>query len=384
MRSGGWRSAFGAVWLAVLVSRLVVWAVGVIAMLVRHQGAVLDPVGVFSRLGHAANVLVAPAARFDAVWYLAISEHGYHTASPDFFPLYPLLIRVLALVIRSHIVAGIVVSLAAFVIALGVLYRLVALDFGDRVALTVVWLMALFPMSLFFSAIYTESLFLAVSAGSIYAARRHWWIRAGLLGALASATRSVGVLLVAPLLIIYLEQRTRAPAETRPTTRDDLRAVGSVALVPAGLAAYIIDLAISRGTPLAMFDAKAADRGLAFFPLTAVDQVKWTLAGAHGRGLIELGFLALALTASVGVLRTLHRAYSLYVVLMLLVLLSEPMLHHDPLFSFPRYVLVAFPLWIWVGKLITERPRLKRPVLAASGLLLAVFTAQFATWRFVA
>ena len=55
----------------------------------------------------------------------------------------------------------------------------------------------------------------------------------------------------------------------------------------------------------------------------------------------------------------------------------------DPLMSFPRYVLVVFPLWIWLALWIGNGAR-ARWVLAASAALLAGFTAQFATWRFVA
>jgi hypothetical protein len=133
-----------------------------------------------------------------------------------------------------------------------------------------------------------------------------------------------------------------------------------------------------------MFDAGTADRGFELLPITVVDQLKWTLGGPHGRGVIKLAFLGLALIAAVGVLRKLGRAYGTYVVLALLVLLSEPMLHQDPLFSFPRYVLVVFPLWIWVGYVVADRPGLRSIVFASSTLLLVIFTAQFATWRFVA
>jgi hypothetical protein len=360
------------------------------AMLARTQLPALDPPGVLSGLGHVGNVVASPAARFDAVWYLAIAEHGYGRANPDFFPLYPLAVRTVAFVIRSDIVAGVIVSLVAFLIALMVLYRLIELDLGPRVASYAVWILALFPTALFFSAIYTESVFLALSVGALYAARRESWALAGLLGGLASATRNVGILLVVPLLILYLEARqerarvVRSRDRPRKVNADDLRALPSIALVPVGLVAYIVGLAISRGTPFAMFDARAAARGLVFPPVTVWRQFEWTFQGVHGRGVIELAFLGLTLVAAVGVVRRLGRAYAAYVVLALLVLLSEPMLHSDPLFSFPRYVLVLFPLWVWVACVAAERRETRFAVLGISAALLAGFTAQFATWRFVA
>lgn len=382
-----------AVWAPFLVSRALVWVTGVVAVLVGHQGSVLDPGGVAARLGHVGNIVAAPAVRWDAVWYVTIAQHGYaepHLAS--FFPLYPLTIRALSVLTRSTAVAGIVISLAACLAALCVVHRLVELDHGPRLASATVWLVALFPMSLFLSAVYTESLFLLFSAGSIYAARRGRWAWAGLLGALAAATRSVGLLLVVPLVIIFLEDRRSSEGSGARSWRPG----AWIALVPAGLLAYVVGLGVSRGTPLAMFDGRLAHRGFVVAPVTVVRQVNWTVdriheslaAGHHGFKLLytgqpEIAFLVLALVGAVGVARRLPRAYAAYVIVALLVLLSEPVLDGQPLTSFPRYVFVLFPLWIWLAMVGSGR-RWGRWALAASALLLALFTAQFATWHFVA
>src|SRR5205085_9269424 len=137
-------------------------------------------------LGGLGNMLLSPLARWDAVWYLGIAAHGYeHAASGQaaFFPLYPLLVRGLgelgggsggALLIASYLV-----SLGAFGCALYLLYRLVELELGRRVARTALLLLALFPASLYFGAPYSESLFLLASVGAFYAARTGCWAWAG-------------------------------------------------------------------------------------------------------------------------------------------------------------------------------------------------------------
>jgi hypothetical protein len=56
----------------------------------------------------------------------------------------------------------------------------------------------------------------------------------------------------------------------------------------------------------------------------------------------------------------------------------------QPLMSLPRFLVVLFPLSIWLGAWLTEHPRAQRPALVVSGLLMAFFVAQFATWHWVA
>ena len=53
--------------------------------------------------------------------------------------------------------------------------------------------------------------------------------------------------------------------------------------------------------------------------------------------------------------------------------------------SLPRFVLVLFPLCMWLGWLLAARgPAAAGRALAVSAGLLAVCAAQFATWHWVA
>jgi hypothetical protein len=71
------------------------------------------------------------------------------------------------------------------------------------------------------------------------------------------------------------------------------------------------------------------------------------------------------------------------VVAALAVPLSYPV-SAQPLMSLPRFLLVLFPLNIWFAGWLAARPRLRRPALAVSALLMMFFVAQFATWHWVA
>ncbi|MEV4279834.1 mannosyltransferase family protein [Actinoplanes xinjiangensis] len=184
---------------------------------------------------------------WDAGHYVRIAEEGYHIGPgfPAFFPLYPLLIRAFDVITPGGplIAALLVANLAAWG-ALVMLHRLADHEFGPRVAQRATWYLAAFPMGFFLFIGYNESLFLLLALAALYAGRRgHWWL-AGSLGALSSATRLFGVLLMVPLAVEYLRQIGWRPRALRPD-------VLGIALVPLGVVAYSVYCAIDLGSPLA-------------------------------------------------------------------------------------------------------------------------------------
>src|SRR6185436_18681127 len=116
-------------WAALWVSRALVWAVGSMAAALWGLGArvtLFDPGAVTRPFGPVGNALAAPLARWDSVWYLAIANDGYPADDPRrtaFFPLYPLLVRAADALVRDPIVAGALVSLVCFAVALVLLHR---------------------------------------------------------------------------------------------------------------------------------------------------------------------------------------------------------------------------------------------------------------------
>ena len=135
----------------------------------------------------------------------SIAVNSYHPGPVSaFFPLYPLAIAGVNVVLGSPLVAGIAISLASFAVALYLLHRLVTIELGGEHARTSVMVMAFFPTALFFSMVYPEALLLALTIGAVYSARTGHWARAGILGALASATHNSGVLVAIPIALLYL------------------------------------------------------------------------------------------------------------------------------------------------------------------------------------
>jgi hypothetical protein len=375
-------------WRATWASRLVVWGSGMVAVWIwglssRAEG--FDPAGI------TGGVLFAPAARWDAVWYLAIARGGYdEPPSAAFFPLYPLLMRGLG----GSVLAAIVVSTVCFFAALVALHALTRLELGVDAARWTVLALAFSPMAFFFSAVYSESLFLALSVGAVLAARRDRWAWAGVLGALAAATRSTGVLVLVALVLLGWR-------EARP------RQLAWLALVPVGLVAFPLWLGLTGHDWQAPFDAQqvwfrewagplggvwdgavAAWAGVRQLVSGSTTHLYFPIAGGDPFAIARINlalfaWVPLVAVALVGVLRRLPLAYAAYAVAALAVPLSYPVAP-QPLMSLPRFVLVVFPLWMWLGSLLARHPRVRAPAMAAGAVMLAACTAQFATWHFVA
>lgn len=387
----GGDAALAEAWRALWISRLLVWAAGAGAAAAFGLSArvqLFDPGAVTRPYGPLGNALVAPLARWDSVWYLAIANDGYPADDPRraaFFPLYPLLLRAAKVIVGSPIVAGAAVSLACFAVALVLLHRLTALELGDAAASEAVWALALFPAAVFFSAVYSEALYLALSVGCLYCARTGRWAWAGTLGALGAATRSAGVLLVVPLATMWL---AGADGGARRRVRD----AAWIGLVPAGLAAFCAALALGGGDAFAPLHAQ--DVWFRHFagPFVGI----WDGTAAAWRGLHRLDapfaradvvlfcFLVLAVPAVVGVLRRLPLAYGAYVLAALALPLSYPV-GPQPLMSLPRFLAVLFPLFMWLGAWMADGGRGRRiAVLAPSAAGLVAVSAVFATWHWFA
>ena len=348
-----------------------------------------------------AEPLLAPLSRWDAVWYLRIADSGYgdSAARAAFFPLYPLLIRALAAPAGGSpatlLAAAFVISLAAFVAALTLLYRLVTLELGRPLAVPTLLLLAVFPAALYFGAPYAESLFLLVCVGAFYAARTGSWAWAGACAAAASATRSAGLLLVIPLAMLWWTS-----AERRP------RDAAWLLLAPLGVAAYAAWLGLAEGDALRFLDIQDAWHRDFSVPLAGA----WDGLGAAWDGLRQLASgsrspvyfeqaagdpfriaalnimlfasLLFALVALVGIFRRLAPAYGAWVGASLVLPLSFPV-GPQPLMSLPRFLAVLFPIFMWLALVCEERRRTAQ-VAALSALGLGLFCAQYASWHWIA
>lgn len=416
-----WRATARAILPAFLVTRLLTLIAGAGAVLlwgVKPVQDVYDPAGLTVGLGRVVDTLVAPYARWDAVWFLDIAHVGYpvsYAPRTAFFPLYPGLLDIGGQVLGSPLIAGLLLSFAATFGATMLLHRLTDRELGRPAAGAAVWVLLAFPGSLWLTAVYSEGLFLFLAVGCLYAARERRWVVAAVLGALAASTRSAGIVLLAPILVMawqhYRADRAavrRADPRSTPPVRslaDRWGPVLAAATVPLGTLAFVVGLWIA-GHPLTVsFDQQREWGRENVGPLSGVlrsieaagDGVT-QLVGSGGGGASTPGaewmnplllvVLLMTLLALVGTARRLPPAYAVYVGAALLMPLSAPAIGGgEPLMSLPRFVSVLFPLAMWAGWWLTRGPRQRERqiVLAVLGLvLLAGVSALTARWSFVA
>lgn len=143
---------------------------------------------------------------FDGAHYISIAQEGYlYGLTQVFFPLYPNLIKLLSLITHNQLWSGLIISHLSLV---GFIYYFIKLGRLDYSIKTIRWallLLLLFPAGFFFFSLYTESLFLFLSALSLYLARTKQFTKAAIITGLASATRLVGIFLLPALLWEYYQ-----------------------------------------------------------------------------------------------------------------------------------------------------------------------------------
>jgi Dolichyl-phosphate-mannose-protein mannosyltransferase len=384
-------SAWPFVLVVFALSRLLFLGTGAFAaaMLPRATpaGEVLEPPGFLSYWAH-----------WDGAWYSEIATYGYGVHAPPsttFFPLFPMIVRVGTALGGGPALWGVLVSLVATAFAMYFLYRIAEKFRGKEVARATTFAFAFFPTAFFLNATYTEALFVAFAAGSFWAAYvRQDLFLAGLLGALAAATRNFGVLLLIPLYYEWLRNRREF----------GWRGALHLGLVPAGLLGYMAYLWGRFGDPLIFFRQQGVTWGRELIDPGSALGMAWAKAGdgleyvldpaslfldpAAGPSLeasnvVNVVFLALFLVLMGVGFALLPPGLSVYTFLFTLlpVLTPSPVV---PFMGLSRYMLGAFPLFIILGYLLSRsRLALYLWIFVSGGLGMA-FTTLFVTWRWVA
>ncbi len=338
-------------------------------------------------------------ANWDGAWFAQIATHSYGTnaGTAAFYPLYPGLLAIVGRVFFGHYVAaGIVISLAAAAAAFVLLRRLTALELGEDAARRATVLLAIFPLSFFLQAVYSESVFLALALAAFLAARRERWALTAVASAFAFLARPTAIALWIGLLVL---------AWRSPLRR---RALAWVAPTPLAFALFPLVLWQQAGDALAFAHAeKYWHRSLSpLGPLGGI--VDGARAAAHGVHAIfvtptppdwtfpanldlkqvaavnveAFGWLVLFLALTVVVWRRLGAPYGIFAALSLALPLAEPW-NVFPLFSLPRFGLVVFPFFMALAALAHTRRRYTA-LLVCSATLLAVDVARWSLWHWVA
>ncbi|MFF5187010.1 mannosyltransferase family protein [Streptomyces sp. NPDC000345] len=363
-------------------------------------------------------------ARWDALWYTRVAElgYGYEVRLPNgdvhsnlaFFPLLPWLERLLhGVTPLSYAGAGLAVSLSASLAAAWGIFAVADHVYGRRAGVCAVLVWALLPVGIVQSMAYSESLFTALAAWSLYAVLTGRWVTAGVLASLSGLTRPVGLAVVAavwaaglasspairglPSRIPFVRNRSTAPApgapapERAPRTpvngplgrerttegaRPGARALGML-LAPLGVAGYVLWVGHHTGKgPLGYLDVQAGwrngfDGGYAFARFVAD---KFTSLPSVPAGLGLVVGVALLIRLYVACVR---QRQPLELLVYGGAVLALALCASSYFGSKPRLLLPAFPL-LFPLALALARPRTSRAALVAGGV--AVASAVYGAW----
>jgi hypothetical protein len=195
-------------------------------------------------------------ARYDSGYFEGIAWGGYAPLADGrsniaYFPVYPLMIRYIGRLFGRHhatfYLTGIGIAWVSFVLAMVALYYLARLDLPRRQAERAVLLTTIFPFAFFFGVAYSESTFLLFAVLAFYGFRTRRWVLGGLCGAVATATRVPGVMMLPALAWVALE--TTSASDPASKSRDRLWAALGLVLAASGFGAYCFYIYSLTGNP---------------------------------------------------------------------------------------------------------------------------------------
>ncbi|MFG3048353.1 glycosyltransferase family 39 protein [Streptomyces sp. NPDC048241] len=341
--------------------------------------------------GTSAHKLLS--ARWDSLWYARVAGAGYghEVRLPNgdvhsdlaFFPLLPWLERLLhALTSLSYADAGLAVSALASLAAAGGIFAVADRLYGARAGVCAVLLWAVLPVGVVQSMAYSESLFTALAAWSLYAVLSGRWVTAGLLASLAGLTRPVGAAVVAAVWVAAIASSGRTGSAPGPhgallsARAPGWRRVLGAALAPLGAAAYVLWVGHRTGDGLLGYlDVQAGwrngfDGGYAFARF--VGGMLTGFPSALGGVALIVGVALLIWLYVTGVRQRQPRALLVYSgVVVALALCASSYFG-----SKPRLLIPAFPLLFPLARALARaRPARAALLLSALAALAAVYGA---------
>jgi Mannosyltransferase (PIG-V) len=383
-----------------LISRIAIVLVSYIGIVLLPQKGAALPVACTG--GIRGNPCTLLWLHWDAAAYVRVAHQGYAFA-PDvaFFPLWPLVMHYVGLALGgrfpfSYYLAGLLLSNICFFFTLVLLYILLAEDFEPSLARRVLFYFSFYPFALFFFLGFSEALFLLLCVAVFLCLRRSgaldWWYAGG-LGFLAVLTRSSGVLLCLPFLLVYVRHFWLPAEGKRYSVWQKLNGLAPVVLIPAALVVYEVYLYYTKGNPFLFQAVEAHYWGRQFTPLwsTFIVPVERILQNplfslTTVQNIVDLIFVVLPIAALIAGWKLLPLHYSLFAAAIMLFALSftlSPLYVHNTLGSQPRYMMSAFPIFV-IFALWGKRSRFDQVYVGISIAMLAVNALLFVTHHWVA
>ncbi len=221
------RSPFFLILVLFLSSRLILTVTGIISHSLLESAAARQFTWHYSK-----HLWLSAWAVWDSGWYLDIAKNGYALSllsdlpkqidpgqiNFGFFPLYPIAISLVSKVLGGHyLVAALAVSNSCLLASAYFLHKLARAHGTEADARRAVTLLFLFPFSFILSAVFAESLFLALSLALFYCLWKERYAYALLAGIGLGLCRPAAVFAVPAVALILAracirDKRKIAPA----------------------------------------------------------------------------------------------------------------------------------------------------------------------------
>jgi hypothetical protein len=376
-----------------LVTRIGVLLVGFLAVIL-----IGFPPEAANRWKIYSNDFLDLPARWDTGWYLTIATEGYQyspNVRPDyqqniaFFPAFPMSVRYLSIVFgRQPLWTGVAISMVSFYLALVYLLRL-ARDLlkDEEQSVTAVALLACYPFAVFFSAAYTEGLFILTLMGAVYHFHKNQLWRAAIWGLVCGLTRPNGSLLsivlalmaVAPMWDAVRWRPILPPPPGWGVIIRRLLAAGSPGFGMLVFSAFIYRL---TGNPF-MWTFQNVAWGRVYRSLDSVVSDRVGFIATNGlysyaaTQTMDL-FYSLAVVLALAAVWPVYRRFGLPFAVFILITILPPM-SAGGLLSMGRVTSVLFPVFLWLGASVPARHRVAW--IGVFALLQGFVAVMFFTWR---
>jgi Mannosyltransferase (PIG-V)). len=409
-----WKTAWREAAVPFIVSRIVIVILTYLAGSIIGNAQSHQTVSCF----HSATSCLLLWKEYDVNSYIFIARQGYATvAATAFFPLWPMLIRVVSLPfthsVAVYVLIGLVLANLLFYLTLVVFYCLLRdLLHDEQIARNALFYLAFAPYAVFFFAGYSESLFLLLCLCVFFCLQRAlqtkrpiYWLLAGGAGFLTSLTRSQGIFLMVPYVLVFVQgylwpwSRPLRLAEWRTlfhyelwrkhfgltTWREKIGALAPLLFIPMGLGLYMLYLWQTKGNPTEFSVAEIYwDRHFTL-PWVSISHAVHALFVANTlqvQNLLNLTSFFVPLLILILGWRRLPLYYSLFALLLLIFPLFYPTNAIDGLASLPRYMLIVFPIYIILATV--KVPRFEKAWLALTPTFFAFNCILFVLHYWVA
>lgn len=385
----------------VIISRLALFFVGYIGMntfpmydMIRNKTIINSSVmNMEGGIGGTRYLKSTDFNKFDSGFYLKIANEGYpkinmtQSNSPttiSFFPLYPILVRAMRWLHtgRSDLINSLILSNVLLVFALFFIYKLCEnRGFNKTESYMVLILILCYPSSIFYSLPYTESLFLCLSAGTIYYSLKQDYLKASIFAALSAITRFPGFINITYIFFMMLSEKELSDKPTEQAKKISI--CMTISLIP--ITSYFSYMRYLTGDFLApLHDVSNWGRALSLPFKSYVDYIihpYFFSSGAWNNGVISFAIATVVLIAFIYYtlanfkkLKVQDWILLLYGFLIIVIPFSNT---GSVLVSIPRYLMVSIPMYFYIIELYRDREFLFSGYFFLFAVLNALMTIGF-------